>query len=409
MIFQNLGFDLRRAFGVMAIIYFGISSGFAENKAPAHHGHAVANGVRTLDVFRESGGDGKTLDLLTGETPKDKETPQLLYRHSVDAGADWTEPVRVDDGMPAPFALNRGMDAQIAAAGRHLIAVWMTAGSDRWGSGPMATALSEDGGKTWTAGPNPADDGSNTGHGFIDLTTDNEGTFHLTWLDSRDGKQGLRYARSTDGGRTWSPNVTAKAGTCECCSNEILAGPDGNVAILFRDGNPRDMQLVRSPDRGLTWLPPIPMGAFEWSFNGCPHVGGGLASIGIGDKTVYHALVWTGKDDQAGLYHVAAPVGSESASKPQKLGPPSASHPDLTADAQGNLAAVWDDQAEGSSGIWGSVSQDAGKNWSPPKRLSRSEVEASHPRLVATESGFRVFWTEGHPGEPTIWASTPLP
>lgn len=408
MTFQHSSFGIPRLLSVIALAAFGISPGFAENTAPAHHDHAAPSGVRSLDVFRAAGGDGKKVDLLTGESTPDNDHPHLLYRHSEDAGANWTPPVRVDTGMPSPFALNRGMDAQIAAAERHLIAVWMTAGSDRWGSGPMATAISEDGGQTWTAGPNPADDGSTTGHGFIDLTADNQGTFHLTWLDNRDGKQGLRYARSTDGGRSWSPNLTVKAATCECCSNAILAGPDGNVAILFRDGDPRDMQLVRSADRGLTWLPPIPMGAFAWHIDGCPHVGGGLTAIGDGDQAVYHALVRTGKDDHVGLYHVAAPVG-QPASQPMRLGAPSASHPDLVANTKEHLAAVWDDRADGSSGIWGAVSQDAGKHWTEPTRLSSPDVDATHPRVLATETGFRVFWTEGRMGQPTVWASATLP
>lgn len=121
------------------------------------------------------------------------------YRGSEDGGEKWSEPVCVDKGMPPPDKASRGMDAQIAGASDRLVAVWETKGTDAWGGGPMATAISSDGGKTWKPGPNPADDGATSGHRFIDVAADEDGAFHLVWLDGRAGKQGLQYARSGDG------------------------------------------------------------------------------------------------------------------------------------------------------------------------------------------------------------------
>ena len=129
----------------------------------------------------------------------------------------------------------------------------MTAGTDKWGSGPMATALSNDGGATWRPGPKPADDGSTTGHGFIDIVADDVGILHLTWLDSRDGKQGLRYARSEDAGKTWAVNITAKAGTCECCSNAIVAGGGHTTSEPKQLGDASAIQGAVSADAGITW------------------------------------------------------------------------------------------------------------------------------------------------------------
>jgi hypothetical protein len=388
-----------------AVVCIGTKPGrCAEHQASAHHDHAPARGVHSLDVYA----DGSRLHLLTGESTKGSERPALLHQQSDDAGAAWSQSVRVDAEMPAAFSLHRGMDAQLAAAGDRVIVVWMTAGTDEWGSGPMATALSNDGGKTWRAGPNPADDGSTTGHGFIDIAADRAGIFHLTWLDSRDGKQGLRYARSEDGGESWSANVTAKAATCECCSNAIVTGPNGEVGILFRDSNPRDIRLVRTHNQGKSWLPPVATGGFDWQFNGCPHVGGGLALVAKDGNAVFHTLVWTGKVGHIGIYHVALPNGDEPASAPRQLGNARASHPDLAADAQGRLAAVWDSGAGETSEIWGATSADSGKSWSAPQRLSDSVATATHPRVVATINGFRAFWTEQHAGQPDRWATAVL-
>lgn len=397
--------SLRRVARIVAVAacLSGADARAAEPKAVAHHAHAAVSGVRSLDVYA----GGERLHLLTGEDVEGQHGTALLYRKSEDGGATWTPPVRVDAGLPPAFSPHRGMDAQLAAAGDRVIAAWTTAGTDQWGSGPVATALSSDGGKTWRAGPNPADDGSTTGHGFLDLATDGAGVFHLTWLDSRDGKQGLRYARSESAGASWSANATAKAGTCECCPNTLIATADGEAAILFRDHAPRDMRLVRSRDHGRRWLPPVPAGGFDWQFNGCPHVGGGLAFTGKGGSAVLHAVAWTGKPERAGVYHVSLPQEGGPAAEPQQLGGATASHPDLAAHEQ-RLGAVWD-QAGGTSGIWGATSADAGRTWSEPRRLSAPDATAAQPRVVWNRQGFRAFWTEERPGQKTAWASATLP
>jgi hypothetical protein len=296
------------------------------------------------------------------------------------------------------------MDPQIAAAGQKLCAAWTTAGTDAWGSGPIATALSADGGQTWVPGPNPADDGSTTGHGFIDLAADREGNFHLTWLDGRDGAQGLRYASSRDAGCTWSANVTLKTGTCECCANRLAVGAGGEVGILFRDKGPRDMAAALSRDGGQRWLAPMRVGAFGWNFEGCPHVGGGLAFAG--DKL--HAVVWTGQREHAGVHYLGSAQRGETWSPPRRLGDATASHPDLAAGSAGEVAAAWDSPAGEHSLIQAALSRDGGATWSTPARLSPPAANASHPLIVPTSAGFRVFWTERPEAKPALWRSAPL-
>src|SRR5262249_2293413 len=75
-----------------------------------------------------------------------------------------------------------------------------------------------------------------------------------------------RFARSTDGGLTWSaphdiypsPNNDTNTG------HQILVQPDGTLIALFTEitphGNDTGLQLMapRSTDKGLTWSAPIP-------------------------------------------------------------------------------------------------------------------------------------------------------
>ncbi|HSJ03588.1 MAG TPA: hypothetical protein VK956_14090 [Verrucomicrobium sp.] len=389
-----------------------------KDKGGHGHGHAAVAfvGTHSLDVVAQ----GDVVELFTGTYAAGNPRAALQHQRSSDGGVTWSKPVTVDAGMPMAHMPHRGMDAQIAAFGDKLVAVWMTPGTDAFGGGPMVTALSADGGKTWTAGPNPADDGSTTGHGFIDLAADGAGNFHLTWLDTRGEERGLRYARSTDAGKTWSANTIPDRETCECCWNTIVAGQDGNVAILYRDKNPRDMTVVRSTaakdgaeGAGTLWGKPTTVGSFGWQFEGCPHVGGGLAMGSAEAGSTLHATVWTGQPERLGVYYLNTTAttgkGAGAWSQAKRLGDGTASHPDVAARGQ-QVAAVWNARQGEASVIKGATSADNGVTWTEPVQLSdpnsNPELMPTHAKVVATGSGFRAFWTQKGEGEqPSVWVS----
>jgi hypothetical protein len=352
--------------------------------APATHSRPAAPGVVGLDVYARSA----TVDvLLAVQTPSGLE---LRHQRSRDGGTSWSEEHAVPTSAAGIHGAHRGADPQIAAAGERLVVVWTRPGRSRWGSGALASALSSDGGRTWQAGPNPADDGSDEGHGYADLVADEGGAFHLVWLDGRDGGQGLRTAVSRDGGASWSANRTAAARTCECCWNRAASRRRGEVWALYRAASPRDMAVAVTEDGGATWSPRGEAGRFSWAFEGCPHVGGGLAFT----PSAAHALVWTGDESQRGLYVVTSRDGGRQWSVPLRLGLPGAQRGDLAASGE-VLAAAWDDASQGGGAIFAATTAGGGGRWTEPKRLSAPEVTASHPLVAAVGPGrFLVAWTE---------------
>jgi hypothetical protein len=377
----------------------------------AHGGHGAKKtdpGVVSLDVYASGG----RLNLLTAH--RDPGQPaKLLYQRSGDAGQTWSPAVSVAPTQPPPSPVTRGQDAQIAAAGNMLVAAWTTAGTeDRFGRGPIATALSTDGGRTWTPGPNPADDASAAGHAFIDLAATDDGAFHIVWLDGRpspadaDTKpgKGLRYARSTDGGRTWSPNVTLDPATCECCWNTITTAPGGRISVLYRDKSPRDMAVVHSLDAGRTWGAPVRVGHFDWATDTCPHVGGALAFDTSGETLTAWAIAWTARGpgsatggappNATGAFLLASPDAGRTWTAPQQLGLDARSwHGDL-AIHRGTIAATWDAYTDDGPCAFYTLSGDGGVTWSKSRQLNPPDTTATHPRLVSTPSGFRAFWTQ---------------
>ena len=370
-----------------------------------HHHHAPTGGVSAIDVYAE----GDSLHLLVAKSVGDGgKSSELWYHPSIDGGKTWQEAVRVDEGLPSAFSPRRGMDPQIASSNGRLIAVWMIAGTDRWGSGPMAVAVSEDKGQTWKSGTNPSDSGLTTGHGFIDIAADESGTFHVVWLDSRDGSQGLRYSQSSDGGTTWKANLTLQSGTCECCSNRIVAGPGGKLAVLFRGKDPRDMKVVLSHDNGIQWEAPATAGAFDWQFDGCPHVGGGLALTSDGKEGKVHTLVWTGASSATGVHYAKVSPKSEKAPSPKLMSTSLGNYPDLCSHPNGGLAAVWREAEDEDGTLFYALSSDVGDSWTERKSVHETEGSATHPILVATVDGFRVFWTETAKAGSSVWKSAAL-
>lgn len=360
----------------------------AHAHTPSPAPEKLADGVLALDVYADSG----KIYVLTAEMAGDGP-PRLLLSSSSDQGRSWTTSRRVDLGPSPLHSPRHGNDPQIAVDGERIVVAWTTEGTDDWGSGPIAIAYSADGGQSWKVGGNPADDGRTTGHAFHDLAVDSNGDFHIVWLDNRDGKQGLYHASSADGGASWSKNRTLKAGSCECCQNALATDTKGNVAVLFRDHDPRDMKVISC--RQGQWSDLITVGDFGWRLEACPHAGGGIAFTDAG----IHSLVWTGAERHRGIHHVRP--GSE----PTALGGPDAAQPDLAATADGVLLATWQLATPEGMVIQASQSKDEGKTWSDPVTLSNGVLTATHPQVVASEGGFLVVWTELPDNAPNQWRS----
>ena len=344
----------------------------------AHHQHhaakpaAAQQGVFSVDVYR----DANALHLLTGE--QRGEEASLWHRRSDDDGTTWTAPARVDGGK-APRFTRRGDDAQVASRGATVLAVWSVPGTGWGGSGPLASALSRDGGATWSPGGNPSDSGLTTGHGFTDLAADAAG-FHAVWLDSRARTQGLYYARSADGAK-WLRNAAIAPATCECCWNSLLLQGD-QVHVMYRAKDPRDMVIATLAGAG--WRQRGAVASFDWRIKGCPETGGGL--VASGDKL--HALVWTGREKKTGLYVTTADAALQWG-PPRQLGSEKAQHGDLAAGGS-RLAAAWDE----TGAIYYATTQDAGGRWSAPRQLAAPAASATNPRVASAGDAFLIWWTQ---------------
>lgn len=337
------------------------------------------------DVFS----DGDTIHLLTGYGRKGEPAIALWHRRSVDGGQSWSVPVRVNTDADRLSAHHPGENPQMAARGNRIVVAWTAPPANARRGGPIGMSISDDGGKTWKAAqPSfPDSTGSQT---FMELTF-GERALHMVWLERRDRTQSLRYAQSSDGGFTWAAPRPLAPSTCDCCWNSLAVSPAGEVSALYRGEQPRDMMLVTSKN-GTAWRQTGSIGGFGWEVRGCPHVGGGL----VHDAKALHAIVWTGKDDRAGLYYLSSTDSGSTWSAPRRMGSEDAKNADLTRGPNGSLVAVWDEPRALGSMIQLSRSTDGGVSWSAPERIGEHR-DATLPRVAATSKGTAVFWMEGSP------------
>jgi hypothetical protein len=358
--------------------------------------------VQSLDVVTE----GATLHALLSGRFDQGEQIKVAYVFSHDQGKTWSIPVILTHQGDAPVISRRGNDVQLAALGSHRVAVWQSRG-DLPSMGPMVVAYSKDGGKTWERGDNPAVGDTLHNQSYMDMVMDQVGHIHLVWLDDREehgNTQGLRYAKSLDGGQHWQAESTIDASVCTCCWNRLALLSEQIPTVLFRDTVPHDMMLGRGSLNGKTWQIPSAVGAFDWQFEGCPHCGGGLTGIALGKKHALHSVVWTGKESESGLYYLFSSDEGQHWSKPRRIGDWQHREGDIAALSPKRLGIVFNKVAAKSSTIHFMDTNDGGRHWSEPVTLSPSGVVADHPRILATRSGFSVVWTEKRMGGGKTWA-----
>jgi hypothetical protein len=334
--------------------------------------------ISSFDIYAD---DNVLHLLISGTSSENTNSISVRYLKSIDQGMHWTKPVNIGTNPSTPLG-SRGNDVQIAAQGDNIISLWQVQGEIP-NNGPLVTFLSHDSGKSWQQGKNPAaDDIGDQSH--ADLIVDTLGYIHAVWLSDpeENGYQSLRYSQSLDHGKNWHPPIKLDDSTCSCCSNTLALSPNGAIHVLYRDMKPRDMSMLTSIDHGISWQNKKVIGNFNWEFDGCPHVGGGLT---FDESNNFYSSVWTGFSGISGLYTI-------SKNHTVKIGK-NATHSDIIA-MNDRIIVVWDEIQPGGTAIFSSQSFDNAMSWSTPLQLSDPGNAATHPRIIASDGNAQVLWTE---------------
>lgn len=266
--------------------------------------------VISFDVYRQPNG---IIDILAVKSNPGAK-PVFQHSRSINDGKTFTPRISINSRLKDGQELGdmrtpkRGGDFQVASSGDNILISYEIKGNNKHGSGPLRTLISKDGGKSFETYKNLSD--TTLGQGFVDIAATKSGTFHWVYLQNHPDGRGLRHAMmdlKSDSLTAVENHVDKK--TCACCWNTVKAVGDDLYAI-YRDKKPSDMSMVYSKDKGKTWQEGGVVGAFDWDFDGCPHVGSSLAfdpAAGTGASTngrpFAHATAWTAKEGKLGLYY----------------------------------------------------------------------------------------------------------
>ena len=262
---------------------------------------------------------------------------------------------------------------------------------------------STDGGHTWSAAvpvnSSASSDGA-VGDYAPSLSTDGQGTWTAVWKSS-DGSGCLWSARSIDNGATWSERVLVAE---KAYSPQVLSAQAVSIVVWHADdvgyGVDHDVFYARSTDGGLSWSAPLPLepgAASDVGWDGDARVTTDGAGVWVAVWKEYETIRSVRSTDDGVSWNSPVPLGPIDFGVSEGI--------DIATDRNGRWIAVWGTQGtEGIAGISGgdtgiayAVSTDAGISWSTPKALLPDEAtDAAYegsPRLTANGRGeFQVVW-----------------
>ncbi len=274
---------------------------------------------------------------------------------------------------------------RIVNTGKAIVITAVGGAKGKGQDGDVLAYRSIDGGKNWLGPEKVNDVEASAREGMHAMTASGDGVIWCVWLDLRDKGTQLFASKSTDQGMTWGKNQLVYQSTdgsiCQCCHPSIIADGE-SVHVLFRNlikGN-RDMFLVSSRDRGLTFDDGTRLGQGTWQLDACPMDGGMLAiddaqkisTVWRRDRTIYAASptdkfekslgtgeqpwiasdgkhlyeVWTSsRDGDLLLRSPDYPLGEQLGTR--------ASFPIIVANAKSSVYLLWESKLSGTQSILG--------------------------------------------------------
>ncbi|MEQ9403587.1 MAG: exo-alpha-sialidase [Cyclobacteriaceae bacterium] len=215
------------------------------------------------------------------------------FKYSMLDGNQWTEPELISGGDN--WFVNWADYPMIAVdKDGNKVAHYLAKSASGTYSYDVNVVIKPAGITSWSPPIIPHKDGTPTEHGFVTILPQNDGTFHLNWLDGRNtggsdhesgnghgggGAMTIRTAvLNMQGNLTEETELDSRV--CDCCQTGGIMTSAGPV-VVYRDRSDeeiRDMSFVRKINGN--WTAPQPINEDGWKIAGCPVNGPRIAALG---------------------------------------------------------------------------------------------------------------------------------
>ncbi|MGV3742387.1 MAG: sialidase family protein [Burkholderiaceae bacterium] len=360
---------------------------------------AAGHSSRPAELGATTAADGKGRLWSVSKQAGTDGMSALVLRRSEDSGKTWSAPLPIANEAVAARGEERPKIAFGPKGELYILYTKPRGGSGNPHIGDIRFVRSSDGAKTFSQPIYPHANRDAIVHSFGSMIVDKTGTLYVVWIDNRDKEaaktkqeayagNGLYYAVSKDGGKTFSGDYKIADHTCECCRLSLSLNPQGRPVVMWRhifDPNIRDHAIAALNQDGKASQ--VDRATFDdWRIDACPHHG---PSIAYGPGGVRHQAWFNVKEGEGGIFYAHAGSDGEL-SAPVKLGTSQAKQPDVAANRNA-VAIVWKQFDGEATALIARVSTDKGRSWTE-KQVARTAGDSDRPQLLQGASGMLVAW-----------------
>lgn len=317
----------------------------------------------------------------------------ILYLSSSANGKDFSAAVQVNGAGDRPAGIHGSPMLATGQKGEIYVA-WTTPREGAAFGADLKFSRSNDGGKTFSPAVKVSDAPQPASAGFESMAVGTDGAIYLVWLDGREkatAGSATYFAVSRDGGKSFLPNMKIDGNSCPCCRTALAIGPDGTIYAAWRKvfaNDVREMVVASSHDGGKTFGAATIVGNDKWVIAGCPHRGAGLGVDGAGKL---HIIWYSEGGGKPAIYYAISEDRGATFTKEEVAVTPGffPDHPALAV-AGGKVYVAWEEVTP----VFGNIMFKAASG-APPVRLSDGVRKSSSPAVVTNAGGaVAVAWSK---------------
>lgn len=329
------------------------------------------------------------------------ENHRLIVSRSEDGGRSFAAPVVVTPEPEDVIAVGENRPKIAVGVDSSVHVTWSQNAGQKM-TGHIRYARSTDGGQSFSTPVILNDDRQIVSHRFDSLAIDGQGGVAVVWLDARslDDKNAKGspqtqvglYAAVSNNGGA-SFGQNRKIADHSCqCCRTALTWTSAGPIAFWRHVFGQNIRDFAIAD--LNGGPARRVTDDEWELEGCPHHGGNIAADGRGNM---HIAWFTNSKTRQGIFYRR--IGAAGLSEPMPLGDPArqAGHPDIAA-AGDRVLVAWREFDGKQFSAWARFSADAGTTWSAARMLAASTQGADYVISLVDQRQALLVWNTAADG-----------